>query len=102
MIVEEDAIVGDSVLLHETRVRSRAVVNCAILDRNVAVGVEALIGRQVMKGDAPEAAMARRSEGLEIAVIGEGTDIAAASRSAPGARLKPEMAAVPHRRGAER
>ncbi len=102
VIVEEDAIVCDSILLHETRVRSRAVVNCAILDRDVTVGAEALIGRQVTTDDLPGAAMAHRSEGLDIAVIGEGTDIAAGSRIAPGARLKPEMSAVPHRRGAER
>jgi glucose-1-phosphate adenylyltransferase len=74
VIVEPGAEIRDSILLHETVVRSGARIERAILDVGVEVGERAVIGER----------------NAEIALVGQGIKIPAGARIEPGARVDPE------------
>ena len=87
VVVEQDAVVRDCVVLHNTVIEARAVVDCAIVDTEVRVGEEAVIGRQRTHGD-----KSPRITSAEIALIGQRTQIPAGTRLPADARVKPNTA----------
>jgi glucose-1-phosphate adenylyltransferase len=84
VIVEEDAVVRDSILLHDAIVRSRATVDLAIVDVEVRVGTEATLG-------APGLARSDASAD-DIAVVGSRVSVAPGARVGPGGRVEPGSA----------
>jgi glucose-1-phosphate adenylyltransferase len=74
VVVEPGAEIRDSILLHETVVRSGARIDRAILDVGVEVGKGAVIGER--NGD--------------LALVGQRVAIPAGARIAAGARVEPE------------
>ncbi len=78
VIVEEGAVVRDSVLLHNTTVAAGATVDGAILDREVRVGAGATVGAEGWPGG--------RSEG-EIAMAGQRAVVPPGARVPAGTRI---------------
>ena len=76
VVVEEGAVVRNSILFHDTAVSTAATIDYAIVDREVRVGAEARIGQD----DASE---------LKIALVGQRTHIPAGARVPAGGRVKP-------------
>lgn len=74
VIVEPGAEIRDSILLHETVIRSGARIERAILDVNVEVGEGAVIGER--DGD--------------LALVGQRVKIPSGARIEAGARVEPE------------
>lgn len=74
VIVEPGAEIRDSLLLHETVVRSGARIDRAILDVGVEAGKKAVIGER--NGD--------------LALVGQRVKIPAGARIAAGARVEPD------------
>lgn len=84
VVVEQDAVVRDSIVLHNTVVEARATIDCAIVDTEVRVGAGAVIGQQRRQED-----KAPRITSSEIAMIGQKARIAAGARLPADARVKP-------------
>lgn len=83
VVVEEGAIVADSILFHRTRVRAGAEVREAILDKSVAVGEGARVGAG--DGEPAEAGAAR-----PVTLVGKEASIAPGAAVARGAEIQPE------------
>lgn len=79
VVVEEGAVVRDSIVLHGATIGPGAAVVRAIVDANVTVGEGAEIG----------GSEARESSDSEISVVGEGARIPAGARVAPGDHVEP-------------
>ena len=80
VVVEEGAVVRDSILFHDTRVAAGATVERAIVDREVQIGANAQVGVQETNGSPPE-----------ITLIGERMEIPAGARIAAGERVGGEQ-----------
>jgi len=78
VIVEEGAVVRDSVILHETVIGPGATVSRAIVDSYVAIGNGANVGAA---GES------------EIAVVGRGARIADGASVGPGDQIEPDSTA---------
>jgi glucose-1-phosphate adenylyltransferase len=83
VVVEEGALVRDSVVLHDCVIKSGATIDCSILDVAVTVEGDAQVGARLGHG-APHAS--------DIAVVGTRATVGAGSRVAPGARISSEPA----------
>ena len=85
--VERGAVVRDSVVMHRSRIAAGAVVDRAIVDKDVRVGEEALVGR----GEA----VANRAHPHTLSggatVIGKGTRIPAGLRIGRNCIVYPDM-----------
>ncbi len=73
VVVEEGALVQDSIVLHETAVRAQAELRRAIVDTDVEVGAGAHVG----------------AEGGDIALVGQRAHISEATPVRPGERVEP-------------
>ncbi len=74
VIVEEGAVVRDSVIMADTHIGKNARVEYSILDENITVGEGAVIG-------------AEKETTAELAVLGNGCSVAAGAKVAPGDML---------------
>mgnify|MGYP002646093748 FL=1 len=74
VIVEEGAVVRDSVIMADTHIGKNARVEYSILDENITVGEGAAIG-------------AEKETTAELAVLGNGCSVAAGAKVAPGDML---------------
>ena len=85
VVIEEGAVVRDSVLFHDAVVRRGASIGAAILDVRVEVGADSAVG-------APDDGGASRDPRRPppIAVVGRGRALVAGSAVEPGARVPPE------------
>ena len=79
-IVEEAAVVCDSIVLHDVVVESGASVHRAILDRGGRVGRDSLLGDDSHSSEVTAAD--------DILVAGKGAHVGAGVRLEPGARLE--------------
>ena len=84
--VEEGAVIRDSILLHDVVVGERAVIDCAVLDELVEVGVNAAVGQKLERTDDGQAADVTNED---VTLVGRRTQIAAGAHIERGARLKP-------------
>ena len=84
VVIQQDAVVRDSIVLHNTVVETRATIDCAIVDKEVHVGAGAVIGQQRSQED-----KAPRITSSEIATIGQKARIATGARLPADARIKP-------------
>lgn len=82
VIVEEGAVVQDSILLHKTVVERGATVIRAILDEEVHVGKDAIIGAQ-------QSELHDNQTAKSIALVGGQARISAGARIAADARIEP-------------
>lgn len=80
VVIEEGAVVHDSVLMRDALVEAGASVDCAILDAEVTVGKGARVGA--------ERAHAESASEEEIAVAAKCVAIPAGAEIRPGARLE--------------
>jgi glucose-1-phosphate adenylyltransferase len=87
VVVERGAVVRDSVILHRCRIAEGAVVDRAILDKDVLVGPGALIG----SGDAVPNHAHPRTLTTGTTVIGKGTRIPARLRIGRSCIVYPDM-----------
>ena len=85
VVVEQDAVIRDSVVMQESVIGARATVDCAVLDTNVRVGEGAVIGRRWEPQGGGEA---RSPSSEEIALVGTGARVAAESHIPAQARVK--------------
>lgn len=74
VIVDEGAVVRDSVIMADTHIGKGARVEYSILDENITVGEGAIIG-------------AEKETTAELAVLGNGCSVAAGAKVAPGDML---------------
>lgn len=79
VVVEKGAVVKDSVVFSDTVISSGAQVNYSILDEQVFIGEECVVGSP-------------KAEGVEIAVVGRASQIKASSVVAAGANIEKEEA----------
>ena len=77
VVVEKGAVVKDSVIFADTVISSLATVNYSILDEEVVIGEECVVGSP-------------KDAGVEIAVVGRGTHVPAKSVVAAGANIEKE------------
>ena len=84
VVVEQNAVVRDSVVLHNTVIEAHARIDYAIVDTEVRVGAGAVIGEQRVARD-----KAQRITNSEIAVVGQKARISAGARILADARIKP-------------
>ena len=77
VVVEKGAVVKDSVIFADTVISSLATVNYSILDEEVVIGEECVVGSP-------------KDDGVEIAVVGRGTHVPAKSVVAAGANIEKE------------
>ncbi len=77
VVVEKGAVVKDSVVFAGTVVSSNANVNYSILDEEVVIGEECVVGSP-------------KDAGVEIAVVGRGSNVPAKSVVAAGANIEKE------------
>ena len=75
--VKKGAVVKDSVIFADTVISSLATVNYSILDEEVVIGEECVVGSP-------------KDAGVEIAVVGRGTHVPAKSVVAAGANIEKE------------
>jgi glucose-1-phosphate adenylyltransferase len=87
VVVENGAVVRNSIVLQDTVIEAGASIACAIVDVQVRIGSSAAIGRTDELGGASTACAA-----TDIAIVGQRSRIAAGARVEPGARVKPETA----------
>jgi glucose-1-phosphate adenylyltransferase len=89
VVVEQGAVVRDSILLDDAIIRSGATVQCAILDVRVRVGEGSAVGGS----EGGVQAGPRRRKSPEVTLVGQkvhippGVRIPAGSRVKPGSRL---------------
>ena len=69
--VEKGAVVKDSVIMRNCRIKESATVNYSILDQNVYVGQDSEVGSE-------------RGEGVKLTVLGKGYDVADGDAILPG------------------
>ena len=77
-VVEEGAVVRNSVLLHDVRVKAGARVDSAILDSRVVVGEDAQVGAPL----APEKTLALTLVGMDV-TLPRGEEVGGGRRLAP-------------------
>jgi glucose-1-phosphate adenylyltransferase len=80
VVVEEGAVVRDSVILHEAFVDRGARVDCSILDMEVEVGGDARVGAPRPRSDVGAD---------DVAVVGRGARVGPRTSAGPGARVEP-------------
>lgn len=90
VLVEQGAIVRDSILFHGTIVRSGATVDQAILDTNVQVGEGATVGAQAQRDNKDDT---ERDLNAEITLVGQDVHIPSKKRIPAGGRIKPDTKA---------
>ncbi|MDQ3688216.1 MAG: glucose-1-phosphate adenylyltransferase [Acidobacteriota bacterium] len=86
VIIEQSAVVRDSILLHEARVGSGAQVYTAVLDAKTQVDETAVVGS---RGKSPKGRTLTRRSTEEIILIGMEARISAGALVPPGTRVKP-------------
>ena len=79
VVIEKGAVVKDSVVFSDTVISSGAQVNYSILDEQVFIGEECVVGSP-------------KAEGVEIAVVGRASQVKAGSVVAAGANIEKEEA----------
>lgn len=92
VVIEEGAVVRDSILLHETRIARGATVDCAILDQGCRVEADARIGQR------PRADQSAASD-TDITLLGTRTRIPAGAVLPAGSRVPPAPEGSPSRDG---
>jgi glucose-1-phosphate adenylyltransferase len=80
VVVEEGAVVRDSVVLHEAVIDRGARVECSIVDMEAEIGRDARVGAPRRGPDV---------DGDDIAVVGLGARLETGSETEPGARVDP-------------
>lgn len=91
VVVEQGAVVRDSILLDDVTIRTGATVQCAILDVRVRVGEGAAVGGS----EGGSKLGPRREKSSDVTLVGQkvhipaGVRIPAGSRVKPGSRLNP-------------
>lgn len=88
VVVERGAVVRDSVIMHRCRVGARAVVDRAILDKDVCVGEEARIGF----GDTVPSCAHPHTLSCGVTAIGKGTRLPAGLRIGRNCIVHPDLA----------
>ena len=86
VVVEQGAVVRDSILLHEARVGSGAQVHTAVLDAKTQVDETAVVGS---RGKLPKGRSLIQRSAEEIVLIGMEARISAGALVPPGTRVKP-------------
>ena len=87
VVVERGAVVRDSVIMHRCRIAEGAVVDRAILDKNVQVGAGACVGC----GDLVPNRQHPQTLSTGVTVIGKGTRIPAGLRIGRGCIVNPDL-----------
>jgi glucose-1-phosphate adenylyltransferase len=87
VVIEQGAVVRDSVIMHRCRVARRAVVDRAILDKDVRVGAGAHIG----EGEIVPNRAHPQTLSSGVTVVGKGTSIPASLRVGRSCILFPDM-----------
>jgi glucose-1-phosphate adenylyltransferase len=88
VVVERDAVVRDSVVMHDCRVASGAVLDRVILDKEVTVGADAHLG----VGEARPNRKAVKTLTCGAVVVGKGTRIPAGARVGRNCIVPPDLA----------
>jgi glucose-1-phosphate adenylyltransferase len=88
VVVERGAVVRDSVIMHRCRIGARAVVDRAILDKDVCVGEEARIGF----GDTVPSCAHPHTLSCGVTAIGKGTRLPAGLRIGRNCIVYPDLA----------
>ena len=88
VVVERDAAVRDSVVMHDCRVASGAVLDRVILDKEVMVGADAHLG----VGEARPNRKAVKTLTCGAVVVGKGTRIPAGARVGRNCIVPPDLA----------
>ena len=86
VVVEQGAVVRDSILLHEARVGSGAQVHTAVLDAKTQVDETAVVGS---RGKLPKGRSLIQRSAEELVLIGMEARISAGALVPPGTRVKP-------------
>lgn len=73
--IAKGAIVKDSVIFENVKIDEGAIVNYSIVDENVHIGTKAMVGEG-------------KAEGVKIAVIGRGVNVATKAKVAAGANIE--------------
>ncbi len=89
VIIENGAVVRDSVVMHRCRIEAGAIVDRAILDKNVQVGS----GAQVGCGEVIPNQLHPRTLSSGVTVIGKGTSIPPGMRIGRSCIVAPDMRA---------
>ena len=88
VIIEQDAVVRDSILLHGAVVAARATVDLAVLDADVHVGEAAVIGDYKKR---PKGEKASRRTGKDIVLVGQKARVPAGTHVTASSRIKPNV-----------
>ena len=83
VIVEKDAVVEDSILMHDVIVRRGAKLRRVIADKDTVFGEGAMVGM----GDAPRSGPGRRPGQVPLTVVGKGTQVEAGVCVPPGKEI---------------
>ena len=85
VVVEEDAVVRDSVVLQDAVIRSGSAVETAIVDRYVTIGSGAVVGEHK-----PHDGSGEGVEPDDVAVVGQGARIEKGAAIPAGGRIDPQ------------
>jgi glucose-1-phosphate adenylyltransferase len=87
VVIERGAVVRDSVIMHRCRIAEGAIVDHAILDKDVRVGREARVGC----GEVVPNRLHPQTLSTGVTVIGKGSRIAAGLRMGRSCIVYPDM-----------
>jgi glucose-1-phosphate adenylyltransferase len=88
VVVEEGAVVRNSIVFNDTAIRAGAQVAYSIIDNNVSIGAQAQIGQDQSQSGSDEQEPAQ----LNITLVGQHAQVAQRARIAAGSRVQPNAA----------
>jgi glucose-1-phosphate adenylyltransferase len=83
VVIEPGAVVRDCVVLHETRIRAGATVDCCVVDMGCDIGERARIGRERATDDPANVSADA------VALLGQGARVRSGAVVVAGARIEP-------------
>jgi glucose-1-phosphate adenylyltransferase len=83
VVIEPEAVVRDSVVLHETTIRAGAVLDCCVVDMRCDIGERARVGRERATSDPSDVSAD------SIVLVGQSARVDSQASVTAGARIEP-------------